>query len=95
VDVDQERARGEDRRQLVGPAARAAPGANGLRTPQRSDGDHPGGEGRRGDRRGLLDHDHAGGGVGALERPRLVGQDRDGVDLFDDVGLVVCLHPGR
>ena len=35
------------------------------------------------------------GGVGALQRPCLVGQDRDGVDLFDAVGLVLCLHPGR
>ena len=37
----------------------------------------------------------AGGGVGALQRARLVGQDRDGVDLLDAVGLVLCVHSGR
>jgi hypothetical protein len=76
-------------------AARAAPGADGPCAADGGDGDHAGGEGRRGDGRGLLDHDHAGGGVGALQRPRLIGQDRDGVDLFDAVGLVLCLHSGR
>jgi hypothetical protein len=39
--------------------------------------------------------DDGAGGFGALKRPRLVGQDRDGVDLFDAVRLVDCLHSGR
>ena len=59
------------------------------------DGHHAGGGGGRSDGCGLLDDDDPRRGVGALQRARLVGQDRDGVDLLDAVGLVHILHPGR
>ena len=75
--------------------ARPAPGAHGAHAADGGDGDHAGGEGRRGDGCGLLDDDDAGRGVDALQRPRLIGQDRDGVDLLDAVRLVLFLHPGR
>ena len=44
---------------------------------------------------GLLDDDDPCRGVGPLQRPRVIGQDRDGIDLFDAVGLVLCLHLAR
>jgi hypothetical protein len=43
----------------------------------------------------LLDDDDPGRRVGALQRVRVVGQDRNGVDLLDAVRLVHVVHPWR
>ena len=81
--------------ELAGLAARLAACAHRARAADGRDGDHAGRERGRGDGRGLLDDDDPRRGVGPLQRPRVIGQDRDGIDLFDAVGLVLCLHPAR